>query len=262
MERTFKPGDTVLLYREPLPGRLWLWLRQFPTATVCICIFLCGMVFTKVAMNWGRTGKEMAGDPITSACPPPAPQPSGEPGKEVALSAMPLPDIFKPSHDADNPWVLTDFIPEDEEGRRTRAYVERFAKIALTEKERYGIPASIKLAQAIIETNAGTSKLATKANNHFGVKCFSRTCKKGHCINFGDDSHKDFFRKYGSAWESWRAHSRMIVSGKYKVLLKLPGDDYRGWAAGLKRLGYATAKEYDGTLIDLVEKYHLYDFDK
>ncbi len=144
---------------------------------------------------------------------------------------------------------------------RTKAYIRRFKDLALEESERYGIPASVKMAQGILETNAGTSQLAKKNHNHFGVKCFSRSCKKGHCSNFGDDSHKDFFRKYGSAWESWRAHSKMIVSGKYKSLLKY-GDDYEEWAKGLKKLGYATAGHYDKTLIELIEKYHLDELDK
>ncbi|MBI5917059.1 MAG: glucosaminidase domain-containing protein [Bacteroidetes bacterium] len=149
---------------------------------------------------------------------------------------------------------------DDDETRRVKSYIRRFKDVAVSESEHYDIPASIKMAQGILETNAGTSSLAKKNNNHFGVKCFSRTCKKGHCSNFGDDSHKDFFRKYGNAWESWRAHSKMIVTGKYKTLLKY-GDDYKKWAHGLKKLGYATAKHYDQTLIELIEKYHLDELD-
>ncbi len=149
---------------------------------------------------------------------------------------------------------------DDAETRRTKAYIRRFKEMAIEESERYGIPASVKMAQGILETNSGGSQLAKKNNNHFGVKCFSRTCKKGHCSNFGDDSHKDFFRKYDNAWESWRAHSKMIVSGKYKTLLK-HGDDYEAWAKGLKKLGYATASHYDKTLIGLIEKYHLEELD-
>jgi len=150
---------------------------------------------------------------------------------------------------------------DDAEAKRVKAYIRRFKDLALEESQRYGIPASVKMAQGILETNSGASQLAKKNNNHFGVKCFSRTCSKGHCSNFGDDSHKDFFRKYGSSWESWRAHSKMIVSGKYKTLLK-HGDDYEKWAVGLKKLGYATAKHYDKTLIGLIEKYHLDELDK
>ncbi len=155
---------------------------------------------------------------------------------------------------ADNPL-------DDEETRTVKAYVRRFRKVAKVEMEKYGIPASVKMAQAIIESNAGRSSLARKNNNHFGVKCFSRTCTKGHCSNFGDDSHKDFFRKYGTAWESWRSHSIMIATGKYKSLLRY-GNDYRKWAKGLKKLGYATAPHYDQTLIETIEKYRLYELDE
>lgn len=180
-------------------------------------------------------------------------EPSGDGGKGSVWGGLGA--IFeRKDYFADEPG-------DDDETRRVKAYIRRFKEVALEEKERYGIPASIKIAQGILETNAGASPLSKKNNNHFGIKCFSRTCKKGHCSNFGDDSHKDFFRKYGSAWESYRAHSKMIVSGKYKALLK-HGDDYEKWAHGLKKLGYATAKHYDNTLIDLIEKYHLDELDK
>lgn len=156
---------------------------------------------------------------------------------------------------------FADRAEDDVKDRRIKAYIRRFRKVAIAEKERYGIPASIKMAQAIVESNSGQSKLAMDNNNHFGVKCFSRTCKRGHCSNFGDDSHKDFFRKYDSAWESWRAHSEMIAEGRYKSLLKY-GDDYRKWAKGLKKLGYATAGHYEQTLINLIERYHLDELDR
>lgn len=157
--------------------------------------------------------------------------------------------------------VFADAPGDDAKDRKIKSYVRRFKDVAITEREKYGIPASIKMAQAIVESNAGQSALSTKNNNHFGIKCFSKTCKKGHCANFGDDSHKDFFRKYDSAWESWRAHSQMIANGRYKTLLKY-GNDYRKWAHGLKEKGYATAKHYEQTLVGMIEKYHLYTLDE
>ena len=165
--------------------------------------------------------------------------------------------IAVPEEKAD---IFADAPDDDAEVRTVKAYVRRFRKVAKVEMEKYGIPASIKMAQAILESNAGRSALSTKNNNHFGMKCFSHTCKKGHCSNFGDDSHKDFFRKYNTAWESWRSHSKLIANGKYKSLLQY-GNDYKKWAAGLKRLGYATARHYDQTLIEIIEKYHLYELD-
>ncbi|PHN06291.1 glycoside hydrolase family 73 protein [Flavilitoribacter nigricans] len=142
------------------------------------------------------------------------------------------------------------------------SYVDRFAKVARKEMTEFGIPASITLAQGLLETNAGTSPLATDHNNHFGLKCFSRSCDKGHCANYSDDSHKDFFRKFTSAWESYRAHSLLLVnSERYEDLFKLPRSDYKGWARGLKEAGYATDKQYARKLVRLIEGLRLYEYD-
>ncbi len=127
--------------------------------------------------------------------------------------------------------------------------------------EKYGIPASISLAQGLIESRAGSSKLAVNNNNHFGIKCFSRHCRKGHCTNFTDDTHKDFFRKFPSPWESWRAHSQLLSSGRYTKLRK-NGRDYRKWAYGLKSIGYATDRTYAEKLIGIIERYELYKYDR
>lgn len=140
---------------------------------------------------------------------------------------------------------------------RQIAYVKRFASISRKEMRKYGIPASIKLAQGLIETNAGDSRLAKQNNNHFGMKCFSKKCGKGHCANFTDDSHKDFFRKYKSAWESYRAHSQLLMGKRYRHLKKLGRTDYKGWARGLKKAGYATDKRYAEKLIDIIEEMNL-----
>lgn len=141
-----------------------------------------------------------------------------------------------------------------------KAYIKRFAPVAQADMRIYGVPASISLAQGIIESRAGTSRLARSNNNHFGMKCFSRNCRKGHCSNFTDDSHKDFFRIYPNAWESWRAHSIMLSSGRYATLKKY-GRDYRKWAYGLKRLGYATNGTYAEKIISVIARYDLKRFD-
>ena len=146
--------------------------------------------------------------------------------------------------------------------RKQLKYVERFAEVAQTEMEKYGIPASITLAQGLLESNAGESPLATRNNNHFGIKCFSRSCKKGHCTNFTDDSHKDFFRKYNNVWESDRAHSYLLRADRYKPLYKLGSSDYKGWAQGLKKAGYATDKQYAEKLINLIEELKLHQYDR
>ncbi|MFN7115244.1 MAG: glucosaminidase domain-containing protein [Saprospiraceae bacterium] len=145
--------------------------------------------------------------------------------------------------------------------RKQEAYVKRFAKVAQTEMEKFGIPASIVLAQGLLESDAGDSKLAVKNRNHFGVKCFSRSCRKGHCSNFTDDSHKDFFRIYESPWESYRAHSHLLAAPRYKHLYKLGRTDYRAWAMGLKRAGYATDKFYGEKLINLIDELNLHQYD-
>lgn len=141
------------------------------------------------------------------------------------------------------------------------AYIQRFSKIAITEMKKYGIPASISLAQGLVESRYGTSTLARRNNNHFGIKCFSKNCKRGHCSNFSDDHHKDFFRSFTNPWESWRAHSQMLASGRY-TRLKKHGRDYRKWAHGLQQLGYATDRSYAQKLIGVIERYDLHRFDR
>lgn len=162
------------------------------------------------------------------------------------------------SNSENNPFIA---LPSDDTAdKKAKSYIRRFAKIAVTEMHKFGIPASVKMAQGLLESRNGESALSLKNNNHFGIKCFSKKCKKGHCSNFGDDHHKDFFRKYDNAWASWRAHSQMLATGRYKKLIE-QGDDYEHWAKGLKKLGYATDKNYDEKLIQTIEKYQLYLLD-
>ena len=141
-----------------------------------------------------------------------------------------------------------------------QAFIKRYSPVAITEMEKFGIPASIKMGQAMIESRAGTSRLAVNNNNFFGMKCFSKNCKKGHCSNATDDHHKDFFRIYSSVWESFRAHSLLLEGNRYAPL-KNYGTDYKKWARGLKKAGYATDKKYDKKLINVIEKYKLYKYD-
>gem|GEM_PF-1532008 len=149
------------------------------------------------------------------------------------------------------------------EEKQDSAYIRRFQRVAIAEMEQFNIPASVAMAQGLLESDGGQSRLATKANNHFGVKCHSRTCAAGHCLNSADDSHKDFFIKYPTAWESWRAHSKLLADkGKrYAELIGDCGNDYQCWAKGLKRKGYATQKAYAERLIGFIKKYQLYRLD-
>lgn len=167
-----------------------------------------------------------------------------------------------PTEDHDPLLTADDTRPVSAMTGKKTDYVERFAAVARQEMKKYGIPASIKLAQGILETQAGRSPLATKANNHFGIKCFSRSCTKGHCTNFSDDSHKDFFRCYSNAWESYRAHSLLLAeSDRYRHLFDLPVTDYRAWAAGLSSAGYATDQGYATKLVRLIEELELHRYD-
>jgi flagellum-specific peptidoglycan hydrolase FlgJ len=150
--------------------------------------------------------------------------------------------------------------PEELRDVNVRSYINSFSQVAITEMDKFGIPASITMAQAIIESRSGTSVLAVKSNNHFGIKCFSKTCPEGHCNNYTDDHHKDFFRKYQGANESWRAHSDFLMKNSYRRLLKY-GKNYKSWAIGLREIGYATDPNYDKKLISVIEKYHLYKLD-
>ncbi len=150
---------------------------------------------------------------------------------------------------------------DDAKTKKEKKYIRRFQKTARQEAERFGIPASVKMAQGLLESGAGHSGLAQRNNNHFGIKCFSKKCGKGHCSNHSDDHHKDFFVKYKSDWESWRAHSELLSTKHYKAL-KEHGTDYEAWAYGLKKAGYATDPRYPEKLIQKIEKYKLYLLDK
>jgi flagellum-specific peptidoglycan hydrolase FlgJ len=185
-------------------------------------------------------------------------------GKSLIRREEPTGELARPQKIASENTHATDVAPIGAEkmGQEQPAkYIARYAKIAVQEMHKYGIPASISLAQGLVESRYGTSKLAVRNNNHFGMKCFSKNCRPGHCSNHEDDHHKDFFRKYKTPWESWRAHSLMLANGRY-ASLKKHGKNYRAWAKGLEQLGYATDPSYSEKLIGVIERYNLQRFDK
>lgn len=139
-------------------------------------------------------------------------------------------------------------------------YVERFKDIAIEEMLKTGIPASITLAQGMLESASGNSTLAREANNHFGIKCHSGWT--GKTILKDDDAAGECFRYYNSAEESYRDHSEFLKRSHYAFLFDLDRDDYKGWAKGLKKAGYATNPRYPELLISLVERYGLDRYDK
>lgn len=146
-------------------------------------------------------------------------------------------------------------------------YIDRFKDIAIQEMYRTGIPASIKLAQAIQESGAGTSELAQLANNHFGIKCSSDWTgqvyyRKDDDYNDQGDLIESCFRVYRDAGQSYVEHSEFLKRARYSKLFTLEPTDYRAWAKGLQEAGYATDRSYSTRLIDLIERYQLYQYDR
>ena len=146
-------------------------------------------------------------------------------------------------------------------------YIEQYKDIAISEMERTGIPASIKLAQGLVESGAGKSTLSREANNHFGIKCNGGWEGETHYRK--DDDYKNgkliksCFRKFSSPYESYIAHSDFLTTQRrYSSLFALARNDYRSWAKGLKKAGYATDSQYANKLINVIEKYHLHRYDE
>ena len=143
---------------------------------------------------------------------------------------------------------------------KAEAYIKKYRDLAIKEMKRTGIPASITLAQGILESNSGQSRLAVKGNNHFGIKCHSEW--KGRKIIHDDDKKNECFRKYRSAYDSYKDHSDFIKKGqRYAFLFEYKTTDYKSWAKGLKKANYATEKRYAELLIGIIENYELCKYD-
>jgi len=214
----------------PLPTKKWLTINWIHLILLCVLvnILVRKNVSLSISFNNALTTPSTSTDLI-----PPTP-------KAMQMS------LFQPTKTGNN------------KKQQQVAYIKRFAKIAQQEMHKYGIPASITLAQGLLESNAGSSTLVSTTNNHFGIKCFSKNCKKGHCSNFSDDSHKDFFRVFDTAWASYRAHSELLQSKRYR---HLKNTTYQNWAKGLVKAGYATDPKYGEKLIGLIEQLDLYKYD-
>ncbi len=140
------------------------------------------------------------------------------------------------------------------------SYIDKYKDWAIEQMHQYHIPASITLAQGLLESNAGRSRLATQANNHFGIKVGGSWT--GPYIVQSDDAPNDRFRKYKSARDSYIDHSKFLQGKRYQGLYRLSQTDYKGWARGLKAAGYATNPAYAEALIRVIEMYNLHQFDK
>ena len=147
-------------------------------------------------------------------------------------------------------------------GQKTTAkeYIEKYKNIAIKEMKKHNIPASITIAQGMLESGLGKSKLATKANNHFGIKCHKDW--NGKTFRKNDDKRRECFRKYNSVEESFKDHSYFLSQrSRYKFLFSYKISDYKSWARGLRKAGYSTNPRYPKLLIAIIEEHELHKFD-
>ena len=143
---------------------------------------------------------------------------------------------------------------------KSELYIKKYKDIAISEMNNYGIPASITLAQGILESGNGESRLAVDANNHFGIKCHNNW--NGETIIEDDDEKGECFRKYSNVGDSFRDHSLFLKErGRYEFLFEYKITNYKKWAKGLKKAGYATNPKYASLLIDIIKKYNLSQYD-
>jgi LysM repeat protein len=156
-------------------------------------------------------------------------------------------------------FITIGFIGHAQDEKTILSYIQAYKDLAIQEMQRTGVPASIKLAQGIHETTAGTSVLVTKSNNHFGIKCKSNWT--GPSVSHDDDARGECFRKYTTSFDSYKDHSDFLKnSPRYASLFSLDPLDYSGWAYGLKKAGYATNPRYPVIIVKLIEEYHLNDY--
>ncbi len=157
--------------------------------------------------------------------------------------------------------LKTPSLSENSVENKIKLYIKKFAPAAIKNMRFYKIPASITLAQGVLESGYGEGTLAKKANNHFGIKCHKEW--KGKSIRHDDDEKDECFRSYKNPLKSYRDHSLFLVDrDRYNSLFKLKRKDYKGWAIGLKAAGYATDPKYADKLISLIERFNLTRFDE
>ena len=145
--------------------------------------------------------------------------------------------------------------------KQYEAYIKKYRELAVEEMKKYHIPTSITLAQGLLESGAGQSTLARKSNNHFGIKCGSDW--RGKTVSHDDDARGECFRAYKHPKDSYEDHSKFLAGrSRYASLFKLKITDYKGWARGLKKAGYATNPRYADQLIGIIELYELHKYDE
>jgi len=147
------------------------------------------------------------------------------------------------------------WAPAQTKHQRYLDYIERYKSVALQHEREFGVPASITLAQGILESSVGQSKMAREANNHFGIKAYHW---KGEVYGGGDSLGTVGYRKYGAPEDSYLDHAQFLRTSRYSVLYEFDVKDYRSWAQGLRDCGYAEDKDYPDKLITIIEQYELY----
>ena len=156
--------------------------------------------------------------------------------------------------------VISFTLSAQTRNKQYEAYIKQYRDLAVEEMKKYHIPASITLAQGLLESGAGQSALARKSNNHFGIKCGGDW--NGRTVSHNDDARGECFRAYKHPKQSYEDHSKFLASrSRYASLFKLEITDYKGWARGLKKAGYATNPRYADQLIGIIELYDLHKYD-
>ncbi len=185
-------------------------------------------------------------------------KPISKPVEKPVNSTVSTTNEIKPTADSEVSLVATSNVKTYAE--EIKLYVDDFKEIAQNNMRAHGIPASIILAQGILESGAGKGKLALSANNHFGIKCHKEWT--GESVKHDDDAAQECFRKYEEPSESYRDHSLFLTSRpRYSSLFKLDKGDYESWAKGLKSAGYATDVKYPDKLIGIIERFELFKYD-
>lgn len=182
-----------------------------------------------------------------------------KPNKKKVVKVVEKEPIKLPSVDEKN--HVEDLKDKKENlNKYTLEYIEKFAPIAVKKMHTHKIPASITLAQGVLESGSGRSELALKSNNHFGIKC--HTNWTGESVTHDDDEKGECFRKYEFPETSYEDHSAFLTQRKrYEFLFGFGTKNYKKWARGLKDAGYATDPQYPEKLIKIIEDYQLYKFD-
>ncbi|MFC7356576.1 glucosaminidase domain-containing protein [Jejudonia soesokkakensis] len=211
-------------------------IRILSICIICISLTSCGSKRKVIAKKKPSTERVVNVTPVKEN------SPSNEIKKEVEPTK-----VIVPKKDATYAEIVS-------------AYIDSYATIAKEEMLQYGIPASITLSQGILESGAGRGDLTKKAQNHFGIKCHKEWT--GERVYHDDDELQECFRKYKDPKYSFRDHSLFLTSrSRYQNLFTLKKDDYKGWAKGLKKAGYATDPKYPDKLISIIERYDLTKYD-